>query len=94
MTSQDWCIVRLGEQKAFFSQNLDRTQEQPMTLKYLALVFAASVAASPFAAPAAWYKWRSKLNGQEVCAQFMQGEWEKAGGPFKDAQCEKPGLPG
>lgn len=65
-----------------------------MTLKYLAFVFAASVAASSFAAPAAWYKWRSNLNGQEVCAQFMQGEWEKTSGPFKDAQCEKPGLPG
>ena len=65
-----------------------------MKLKYLSFVLAASVAASALAAPAAWYKWRSKLNGTVVCAQVMQGEWEKAAGPFKDAHCELPGKPG
>ena len=65
-----------------------------MKLKYLSFVLTASVAASALAAPAAWYKWRSKLNGTVVCAQVMHGEWEKAAGPFKDAQCERPGKPG
>lgn len=65
-----------------------------MKLKYLSFVLAASVAASALAAPAAWYKWRSKLNGIVVCKQVMLGEWEKFAGPFKDARCERPGKPG
>lgn len=62
--------------------------------KLLAALLAASVLASAVAAPAAWYKWRSKLNGTVICAQVMQGEWERTDGPFKDAQCDKPGKPG
>lgn len=60
----------------------------------LALLLAGTVAVSAFAAPAPWYKWRSKLTGQEICAQVMQGEWEMVAGPFRDAQCRKPGMPG
>ncbi|MGE5650342.1 MAG: hypothetical protein ACM34A_09100 [Bacillota bacterium] len=62
--------------------------------RYLVFALAVLSAASATAAPAAWYKWRSKLNGTVVCAQVMQGEWEKADGPFRDARCERPGLPG
>ena len=57
----------------------------------LAVVFSSSL----FAAPAPWYKWKSKLNGKEFCAQTSPGEgWEESAGPFKDARCEKPGKPG
>lgn len=43
------------------------------------------------AAPAAWYQWRSKLNGTLACSQTPLGEgWEKASGPYRDARCEKP----
>jgi hypothetical protein len=47
-----------------------------------------------FAAPAPWYKWRSKLTGDETCAQVMQGEWERVSGPYKDSRCQIPGIPG
>ncbi|HJV53942.1 MAG TPA: hypothetical protein VJ652_20915 [Noviherbaspirillum sp.] len=62
--------------------------------KPLVFLSAACVLASAAAAPAAWYKWRSTLNGTVICAQVMQGAWEKADGPFKDAQCERRGSPG
>lgn len=52
-------------------------------------------AASALAAPAPWYLWRSKLDGQWFCAQTRPGAgWDKSRGPFKDARCEKPGEPG
>lgn len=65
-----------------------------MKVKYLSLVLMATLVTSAVAAPAAWYRWRSKLNGKEICTQVMQGEWEKVAGPFRDARCEKPGMPG
>lgn len=41
------------------------------------------------AVPAAWYQWRSKLNGDLVCRQTSPGAgWEKAMGPYKDTRCE------
>jgi hypothetical protein len=47
------------------------------------------------AAPAAWHKWRSKLNGAETCAQTAPGPgWELAdgvNGPYRDARCSVPG---
>lgn len=47
------------------------------------------------AAPAAWYKWTSKRDGTQVCAQVSPGEgWEKFDGPYKDAHCINEGLPG
>ncbi|WP_124949146.1 hypothetical protein [Sulfuriferula thiophila] len=47
------------------------------------------LSAQALAAPAAWYQWRSKLNGDLVCRQTTPGSgWEKFSGPFKDAQCE------
>jgi hypothetical protein len=50
--------------------------------------------ASSLAAPAPWYIWRSKLTGEQTCAQVMRGEWERVDGPYKDARCETPGVPG
>ncbi|MDY7538657.1 hypothetical protein QN372_05915 [Undibacterium sp. RTI2.1] len=42
------------------------------------------------AAPADWYKWRSKIDTAEVCSQISPGAgWERTSGPFKNAQCEK-----
>jgi hypothetical protein len=42
------------------------------------------------AAPAPWWKWRSKIDGALACSQTPLGEgWEKAYGPFRDARCEK-----
>lgn len=46
--------------------------------------------ASLAAAPAPWWKWRSKIDGALICSQTPLGPgWEKAYGPFKDARCEK-----
>jgi hypothetical protein len=42
------------------------------------------------AAPAPWFKWRSKLDGKQFCSQTSLGHgWEKAGGPYQDSHCEK-----
>jgi hypothetical protein len=41
------------------------------------------------AAPAPWYQWRSKANGNMVCAQTSLGDgWAKFAGPYRDARCE------
>lgn len=51
-------------------------------------------ASSP-AAPAPWYLWRSKTDGQVFCAQTSPGGgWQKAAGPYRDARCEQAGRPG
>lgn len=43
------------------------------------------------AGPAPWFKWRSKLDGKQACAQTPLGHgWERASGPFRDSQCTKP----
>lgn len=43
------------------------------------------------AEPAAWYKWRSKLNAHVVCSQTSPGEgWEQLTTAYSDARCEKP----
>ncbi len=42
------------------------------------------------AAPAPWFKWRSKVDGKQVCNQTPLGHgWEKASGPYQDSHCEK-----
>src|SRR5438094_666000 len=41
------------------------------------------------AEPAAWYQWRSKVDGQLVCSQTPLGSgWEKASGPYQDSHCQ------
>jgi hypothetical protein len=42
------------------------------------------------AEPAPFYTWRSKVDGQLVCAQTALGPgWERAAGPFRDSRCQK-----
>ena len=42
------------------------------------------------AAPAPWFKWRSKIDGQQFCAQTSLGRgWEQASGPYQDSHCKK-----
>jgi hypothetical protein len=55
------------------------------------LVLLLAVGSAASAAPAPWYKWRSKLSGAVVCEQVMNGDdgWVKIDGPFKDAHCTK-----
>lgn len=62
-----------------------------MTSKIPALLAGLLLSITVFAQPAPWYMWKSKLNGKTFCAQTSPGEgWERVGGPFKDARCEKP----
>ena len=45
------------------------------------------------ARPAPWYKWRSKVSSQTICAQTSPGEgWIKVPQPYREAHCEKPFL--
>ncbi len=63
--------------------------------KIAAIAILAAFSASILAAPAPWFLWRSKLNGQRYCTQSVPGPgWEKVGGPYKDSRCVKPGEPG
>jgi hypothetical protein len=53
-------------------------------------VLLAGACAALVAAPAPWFKWRSKVDGQQVCSQTPLGPgWEKAAGPYQDSHCEK-----
>jgi hypothetical protein len=53
------------------------------------------VCASVLAAPAPWYLWRSRIDGQVFCAQTSPGVgWQRVGGPYREAHCEKAGMPG
>jgi len=62
-------------------------------MKHLIVIVAGLAFAAPTllnAEPAPWYQWRSKANGSLVCAQTALGPgWERAGGPYRDARCEK-----
>lgn len=50
----------------------------------------ACIGIAAVAGPAPWFKWRSKLDGKQVCAQTPLGQgWEKASGPFRDSHCTK-----
>jgi hypothetical protein len=62
-----------------------------MKLKPVIILVAALSGLAAFAAPAPWYKWRSKVDGAEFCTQISPGEgWEKSAGPYKDAHCKNP----
>lgn len=44
------------------------------------------------AAPAPWYQWQSKRNGEIVCAQTTPGAgWQRGNIAFNNARCEGPG---
>jgi len=65
-----------------------------VTAKATAII-AMCLVAGVVAAPAPWYKWRSKVNGRVFCLQNSPGEgWDRTAGPFKDSRCERPGTPG
>lgn len=61
-----------------------------------ALAFTALTLAAPLllhAAPASWFKWRSKMTGELICSQTPLGDgWDQAEGPFRDARCTKKGA--
>jgi hypothetical protein len=57
-------------------------------LKLIAALSVLLLATQASANPAAWYQWRSKLNGNLVCVQTSPGPgWEKTTGPYKDPHC-------
>ncbi|MFA5170195.1 MAG: hypothetical protein WC426_01405 [Sulfuriferula sp.] len=57
--------------------------------KLIAALFLILLASHAAANPAAWYQWRSKLNGDLVCRQTSPGPgWEKTTGPYHDSHCE------
>ena len=61
------------------------------------ILIVAVLASTAFASKAPYYLWKSKLHdGKDrppTCAQTMQGEGEKVGGPFKDSHCKVSGTP-
>jgi len=53
------------------------------------------VSLAALSAPAAWYKWKSKLNGEVWCTQTSPGDgWVLSSGPYKDANCKIDGRHG
>lgn len=52
---------------------------------------AAGLALGAWAAPAPWYYWRSKVDGQRVCAQVSPGPgWERDSAPYEGPGCTAP----
>ncbi len=65
-----------------------------MKQKVAAIIVLASMAIAAFASEASWYKWKSRVDGSVVCMQVSPGPvWVRFRGPYKDAQCTKPGDP-
>jgi hypothetical protein len=62
-------------------------------LKFIFILAALPFCVSLHAAPAHYYKWRSKVDGQLFCTQTPPGPgWQKIDVPYKDARCEQPVL--
>ena len=60
-----------------------------------ALVVVLTLSNVAWAAPAAWYRWKSTESDQTICAQIAPGPgWTVFKGPYEDAQCKKAGNPG
>lgn len=69
---------------------------KPSTMKKstVLLIVSLLVSFTVWAAPAAWYKWKSKLNGEVWCTQTSPGDgWIQVSGPYKDAHCKIEGRP-
>lgn len=65
------------------------TVDRLLTSALLATLALAS--AVGWSAPAPWYWWYSRLDGQRHCAQFSPGPgWEQGPGPFRDLNCSIP----
>lgn len=59
------------------------------TISKLTLLVVFMITIPGFAEPAPWYKWRSKLDGYEICSQTSPGPgWEQSAGPYRDAHCK------
>ena len=75
---------------AFFAMPSQRPNN-PLRARWrhaLLCLITASVTASSWGAPAAWYRWRSKLNGTVVCRQTSPGPgWELDSGPHTTHRC-------
>lgn len=70
---------------------------KPSTIKQSVVLLIVGVLGSftVLAAPAAWHKWKSKLNGEVWCTQNSPGDgWVQVSGPYKDAHCKIEGRPG
>jgi hypothetical protein len=61
-----------------------------MRVVLFVIAFTASLPA--LAAPAPWFKWQSKVDGQTACAQSSPGPgWElHEGTPYRDLRCTQP----
>lgn len=65
-----------------------KSSRRPYQAIFLALILTASLAAIADLAP--WYKWRSVVTNETVCAQTSPGEaWAKEPQPYVDARCQK-----
>ena len=65
-----------------------------MQFKIIIALLAVVLSGALWAAPAHWYKWRSKLTGEEFCAQTSPGPgWEKVPQPYRNARCAAASLP-
>jgi len=61
----------------------------PTCLRALLLI-AATAPSWAIAAPAPWYWWHSRLDGQRYCAQTSPGSgWQKGAGPYRNLRCEQ-----
>ncbi len=53
------------------------------------LLLACGCTGKAFAAPAPWYWWQSADSQGRVCAQHAPApNWQRAGGPFRNAACK------
>jgi hypothetical protein len=68
--------------------------QSPLAVLALCLILCLGSQAS-IAAPAPWYKWKSKLNGKLACMQTSPGDdgWTRDSGPYHDARCLPPPKP-
>jgi len=64
------------------------------TRSSISFICAALLCTAVWADAAPWYKWRSKFNDYDICAQTSPGDgWVRSKGPFQDAHCSKLGVP-
>lgn len=90
-----YCVTEDKEgatQKCYQEQVDDKgvyTSRDPETGEVSTVVRVSDTAGAAASGPAPWWQWKSGLDGRIVCAQTMQGNWTKVGGPFK-SDCKTP----